>query len=334
MTLPSPNSMSRGFSPWWRGVVLVLLATLCLSLQNILVKIAQSPKSIPVLGGLLNLGGYVTPDPGNLFQVPFLILLIRISFVVPSLWLILPRLHPGAFSEVKQIISSPEHSLKLRIVAAGFFLFLSQICIYVAISKVGPATAVTLFFIYPTVTTLLSWWLFNSRPSWQQWVAIALIYAGCTWLAFSAPNAAFKTDLFGLSAAVISGVVFALEGIIAQSCFSRVNPATFTGMVFTVEWLVLLLVTLPFIHLELNGGLLLMGGLLCCATLSGYLFNNFGIQAIGAAATAILGSSGPAVTALLGLLLLSDRLNPTQWASILLVTAGVGLMNLARLKNT
>ncbi len=332
MTLSSPNSSSSAARKWWRGFILVLLATLCLSLQNILVKIAQSPKPLAVLGGLFHLGGYVTPDPNNPFQVPFLVLLIRISFVVPLLWLALPKLRPGALSEVKQIVSGPDQTLKLRIVMAGFFLFLSQTCIYLAINRVGPATAVTIFFIYPTVTTLLAWWLFGNRPSWQQWVAIVLIYVGCTWLAFSIPNATFKTDSFGLLAAVISGIVFALEGIIAQSCLSRVNPATFTGMVFTVEWLVLLVVSLPFIHIDLNRGLLLMGLLLCFATLSGYLFNNFGIQAIGAAATAIVGSSGPAVTAILGVLLLTDQLFLAQWLAILLVTAGVGLMNLARLK--
>lgn len=47
---------------------------------------------------------------------------------------------------------------------------------------------------------------------------------------------------------------------------------------------------------SVNTGLMLMGGLLSLATLSGYLFNNFGIKAIGAASTAVIGSSGPAVT--------------------------------------
>ena len=326
------TTQTSNASRWWRGLTLVLLATLFLSLQNVLVKIAQSSKALPILGGLFNLGGYVTPDPSNPFQVPLLVLLVRISFVVPLLWIILPLLKPGTWAEAGRVALGSQQRLKMQIVAAGFLLFLSQTSIYFAISKVGPATAVTIFFIYPTVTTLLAWWLFGDRPQWQQWAAIALIYAGCTWLAFSAQNAAFKTDPFGLIAAAASGIAFALEGILAQSCVKQINPATFTGMVFTVEWLVLLAIALPSIHLSLNAGVLLMGGLLCCATLTGYLFNNFGIQAIGAAPTAIIGSSGPAVTALLGIIFLSDRLQTTQWLSILLVTSGVVLMNLARLR--
>lgn len=325
------TSSGNASAQWWRGLTLVLLATLALSLQNVLVRIAQSAKPMPILGGLSQLGGYVTPDPGNPFQVPLLVLLMRISFVVPILWLMLPAIKSGAWAEAKQVITGKDRMLQLRIVAAGIFLFMSQTCIYLAINQLGPATAVTIFFIYPTVTTLLAWRFFGDRPSLQQWLAIAVIYAGCTWLSFSAPTAQFKTDLTGILAAVVSGVVFAMEGILAQSCFGKVNPAIFTGLIFTVEWIALLGITLPFIHLDINTGVVLMGGLLCLATLSGYLFNNFGIKAIGAASTAIIGSSGPAVTSILALILVSDVLKTEQWIAILLVSFGVLLMNWARI---
>ena len=341
--LDNPIGGANASKQWRRGLVLVLLATLFLSLQNNLVKIAQAPAAIPVLGGL-QAGGYVTTDPHNPFQVPLLVLLIRITFLLPLLWAILPSLKPGAWTEARQVVTGEDRLLKLRIVAAGVFLFCSQTLNYFAIAKLGPATAVTIFFIYPTITTLLAWWCFGERPSWQQWVAIVLIYLGCAWLAFKIPVETFGTDLpkalssfatadpWGLLAAIGSGTMFALEGVIAQSCFRKVNPATFTGLVFTVEWLVLSGFALFVIHVSLNSGLLVMGLLLCLATLSGYLFNNFGIREIGAAATAIIGSSGPAVTAILGVLILSDGLKVQQWGAIALVTVGVVLMNLARIQ--
>jgi drug/metabolite transporter (DMT)-like permease len=101
-------------------------------------------------------------------------------------------------------------------------------------------------------------------------------------------------------------------------------------LAFTVEWLVITAFALFLIHISLNGWLLVMGFLLCLVTLSGYLFNNFGIREIGAATTAIIGSSGPAVTALLGVIILSDNLTVNQWSAILIVTVGVVLMNLTR----
>ncbi|MEG4576759.1 DMT family transporter [Microcoleus sp. N3A4] len=369
MATSSPDSASSFSARWLRGLSLVLLATVAVSLQNVITRIALSPKAIPILGGIINLGGYIDPTADKM-QVTLLELLLRISFVVPLSWLIMPVFKPGAWGEARSVIVGSDRMLKLQIVAAGIFLFLSQIGIYLSIANIGPAMAITIFFTYPTVTTLLAWKLFSDRPSLQQWLAIILIYIGCAWLAFKpidqnlfcppicvkhppsaaalppAPNqtptpnasnaptipkpATQPNPIIGYLAAIISSIVFALEGIIAQACFSKVNPATFTALVFTVEWLVLMAVTLPFIHVDINQELILMGGLLCLTTFATYLFSNFGIKAIGAASTAIIVSSRPAVTSILALLIIGDTLLPEQWGSIIVVTAGVVLMNVAK----
>lgn len=373
MTTTPTESDSKPSTQWLKGLGLVLLATLALSLQNVIARIATSPAPIPILGGIFQLGGYIAPDADKL-QVSLLVLLLRVTCVVPLLWLVLPIIKPGAWQEAKDVIIGEDRGLKLRIMTAGLLLFLSQTGTYLAIREVGPAIAVTIFFIYPTVTTLLAWKIFKDKPSWQQWVAIGLIYSGCTWLSFApkpqqktaspaavssvtmttptkvkgvpvapanapsiSPNPALKSNApksgispLGVIEAMLAGIVFAMEGIIAQSCFSKVNPAVFTGMIFSVEWVALLAVTIPFNHVPVNTGLMLMGGLLSLATLSGYLFNNFGIRAIGAASTAVIGSSGPAVTAILALVIIGDLLSLQNWLAILVVTIGVVLMNIAK----
>jgi drug/metabolite transporter (DMT)-like permease len=376
MDSTSSQTKSNLSSQWWRGLGFVLLATLALSLQNVIARIATSTSSKKILGGIFELGGYVAADADKL-QVSLLVLLLRVSFVVPLLWLLLFITRAGVFGEVKQIVTGSDRTLKIKIVAAGLLLFLSQTGTYLAIKDVGPAIAVTVFFIYPTATTLLAWKIFGDRPSWKQWFAIGLIYAGCTWLTFAprplppkpvqtSPTSAIianpdkpKSSLpetkpapnlgasvppappakpaqssssfaIGVIEAMLAGIVFAMEGILAQSCFSKMNPAVFTGMIFSVEWVALLAVTVPFNTLPLNSGLFLMGGLLSLATLSGYLFNNFGIKLIGAASVAIIGSSGPAVTSILAVLILNEALTGENWLAIILVTIGVILMNLAK----
>jgi drug/metabolite transporter (DMT)-like permease len=320
-------------SQWWQGLILVLLATLFLSIQNVLVRIVQYNGAYPlkILGGLIPSNVYVTPDPNNPLQVPLLVLLVRIAFVVPLLWTVLPVLRPGSGEQAISVLRGYNPRLLMKVIAAGVLLFLSQTGTYLAISKVGPATALTVFFIYPVITTLLAWKLFGDRPSWKQWIAIGLIIGGCIWVLFSTiPGAKFSNDLVGIVSAAFAGIVFALEGIIAQSCFNKINPATFTGLIFTVEFVVLLLVCLAFVHINLSQGLIVMGLLLCFATLLGYLFNNFGIKSIGAASTAIIGSSGPAVTAILSVVILNDKI--PSWEAIFLVTVGVVLMNLEKIK--
>ncbi len=377
MDSASSQVKSNLSSEWLKGLGFVLLATLALSLQNVIARIATSTSSKKILGGIFELGGYVTADADKL-QVSLLVLLLRVSFVVPLLWLLLFITRAGVFGEVKQIVTGSDRPLKIKIVVAGLLLFLSQTGTYLAIKDVGPAIAVTVFFIYPTATTLLAWKIFGDRPSWQQWFAIGLIYAGCTWLTFAphpplpkpvqalptpaivtttspsksslsetkqAPNIgesvtttrpakpvtqSSSSFAIGVIEAMLAGIVFAMEGIIAQSCFGKMNPAVFTGMIFSVEWVALLAVTLPFNTLPINSGLVLMGGLLSLATLSGYLFNNFGIKLIGAASVAIIGSSGPAVTSILAVLVLTESLTGENWLAIIVVTIGVILMNLAK----
>jgi drug/metabolite transporter (DMT)-like permease len=332
MAISTSETSAAPPSQWWRGLILVLLATLFLSIQNVLVRIVQYNGKYPlkILGGLIPSNVYVEADPTNPLQVPLLVLLVRIAFVVPLLWSVLPVLRPGAGEQAISVLRGYNPRLLIKVIAAGVLLFLSQTGTYLAVSIVGPATALTVFFIYPVITTLLAWKLFGDRPSWKQWVAIGLIIGGCIWVLFSTiPGAKFSSDLVGVIAAAFAGIVFALEGIIAQSCFNKINPATFTGLIFTVEFVVLLIVCVAFIHINLSQGLLVMGLLLCFATLLGYLFNNFGIKSIGAASTAIIGSSGPAVTAILAVLILNDK--TPSWEAIFLVTIGVVLMNLEKI---
>lgn len=101
MTTTPTESGSNPSSQWLKGLGLVLLATLALSLQNVIARIATSPNPIPILG-LFELGGYIAKDADKL-QVSLLVLLLRVSCVVPLLWLVLPIIKPGAWQEAKQV---------------------------------------------------------------------------------------------------------------------------------------------------------------------------------------------------------------------------------------
>ncbi|MBC6475490.1 MAG: hypothetical protein GDA48_24030 [Hormoscilla sp. GM102CHS1] len=63
---------------------------------------------------------------------------------------------------------------------SGFFLFLSQVCIYIAIGNIPIGVALTLFFIYPIVTVLASWGMFGDRPTIIRIIAMFVIGWGCT----------------------------------------------------------------------------------------------------------------------------------------------------------
>jgi len=57
MATTFPNSGKNPPSQWLQGLGLVLLATLALSLQNVIARVATSTRPISILGGLFELGG-------------------------------------------------------------------------------------------------------------------------------------------------------------------------------------------------------------------------------------------------------------------------------------
>jgi drug/metabolite transporter (DMT)-like permease len=86
------------------------------------------------------------------------------------------------------------------------------------------------------------------------------------------------------------------------------------------------------VHVNQSAGFILGGFVLGVLTLVGYLANNFGVRLMGASMASIVASSGPAVTALLGLLIINDQLKGIQFLGILLVTCGVGLLSWERMR--
>ena len=152
-------------------MILILISTIALSLHNVVV-------------GLIGFGG-------NIFgQFPFddlirlnlqnavLVLSLRMLIVVPSLALVASYLYPPVWQDIQSIFKSRRFSLLTPVIGSAFFLFLSQILIYMAIPMIGPGVAVTILFMYPLVTVPMAWLLFGDRPTWLRTVVMFAIVAG------------------------------------------------------------------------------------------------------------------------------------------------------------
>jgi len=195
----------------------------------------------------------------------------------------------------------------------------------------NPGLAVTLFFIFPTVTVLMAWFLFGDRPSNDRWIVIAVIYLGImlTYNIFGVN----KPDTWGVIAAMLSGIAFAGYIITSQACFKQLNPVAFTSINFAII-LLLCLGTLPFTlsAIALSGNLVFMCFLVALTTLGGYLLTSFGTKLMGAAQASIVSASGPVFTTFLAFILLGNQLSPIQMLGVFLVTGGVGMLSLQNLK--
>jgi drug/metabolite transporter (DMT)-like permease len=330
------------------GLLLVLLSTIALSLHNIVVGIIGN---ISQVFGFYAVGGFIhLNNPGN----SLLILWMRMLVVLPILILLASSLYKNTWRDLRSVLKSNDAEVRNRFFSAigsGFFLFLSQVLVYIAIGQVGPGVAVTILFMYPLVAVLLSWWLFRDRPTSLRVLVMATILSGVVLTAFPKLAATTNISWLGIGTAIASGVAFACYLISMQISFSKISaPIGFIRLhpvlasliqfatIFTLTSLSLIVIPSQIgvsVQPEGREGLMIGGLVLGTLTLIGYLLNNYAVSLMGAVETSIVAASGPVLTALLAFLITPGTrtaLQGVQVFGILLVTLGVITWNFEKMQ--
>jgi drug/metabolite transporter (DMT)-like permease len=341
---PSRSPSSQTLSPIQIGFLLVVLSTVISSLYNVAIRIIFHEGS--QIFGVVEVERLLSPNLGNIL----LILTMRFMVVVPLMVLLAPILHPRVWQDIQNLVDSvrgnptPANATTQRIlvmsVVSGCFLFVSQVLIYTALGQVTTGMAIALFFIYPIISGLLSWFLFRDRPSILGASAIAAICCGELLVLAGSLSTGMGTSL-GSSAAIISGVAFAGYIILTRICADQLHPVTFT----LINFATMLLLSFFCLMLPLPGDwnlavdpskmleLILSAFILGVLTLSGYLFNIFGIRNLGASRSAIVGGSVPVLTVIFAGLIIQENLDIVQILGVLLVTFGAAAFSLEKMQN-
>ncbi|UBF24064.1 EamA family transporter [Kovacikia minuta CCNUW1] len=329
--LPLPKKAKREISHFQLGLALVLLSTVALSVHNVVVRIIGNESTVLrsfQLGGVINITSL-----GN----SLLILWLRMLVVLPLMIPVAMFLYPAVWRDIKRFTSNPDRGPLFNVLGSGFFLFLSQILIYIAIGKIGAGPAVTILFMYPIVTVPLAWFLFGDRPTTLRWIVMGTISLGVILTAL--PNSSLSSNATGagVMTAVLAGIAFALYLVFMQLGFKKLHPIPVSLVqFFTIFVLTSLILTLSPVDLGVQvtdpQGFFWGGVILGALTLVGYLANNFGVRFMGAARASIIASSGPVMTAFLAWLIIQSPLQWVQIIGILLVTGGVTALSFERMK--
>ncbi|QLE46963.1 hypothetical protein FD724_01570 [Nostoc sp. C057] len=340
----SPNS--SGFSQLQVGFLLIVLSAVISSLYNIAIKVIFHEGS--QIFGVVDVERLLPPTLGN----TLLILTLRFMVVVPLMVLLSPMLHPTLWQDLENLAASVRGNptaantatkrILLLSVVSGCFLFLSQVLIYIAIAQVTTGMAIALFFIYPMVSGLLSWFLFRDRPTTFRFGAIAAICCGELLVLGGSPNTSMGNPSLGGSTALLSGVAFAAYIILTRVCASKLHPVTFT----LINFATMLLLSFICLMLPLPSNwnlivfdsskmleLVLSAFILGVLTLAGYLLNNVGISKLGASRSAIIGGSIPVLTVIFAGLIIQENLEIVQILGVLLVTFGAAAFSLETMRN-
>ncbi|MEM9542106.1 MAG: EamA family transporter [Cyanobacteria bacterium P01_E01_bin.42] len=329
---PKPKARKVTATQMQLGFILVLFSSFALSLQNVVISIVLNQSS---LFGVWDTGGFISPGFGN----SLLILFFRMMVVVPLMAAIAQILYPSSWPDIGRFLKSGDMLAFFNVTACGFFLFASSAFIYMALGALTPGVALTLFFVFPIVTVLMSWLLFGERPSLVRSLSTMTVFGGVVLIAFPDPNAQIRISTLGIVYALAAGITFAFHVLLIQACTKKLHPIPFSVVNFTVILLfcaLSLLIPLPEtmqvnVAPEMWTNVLISSLVLGGLTLLSYLANNVGISYIGAARASIFGATGPALTSLLAWLIIAKSLASKQLLGMLVVTIGVAGQNLERM---
>lgn len=333
VVIPQPRPQLKPATKLRIGFLLVLFSSLVLSFQNVVISVIFNKSPI---FGLFKVGRFVAPSVGN----SLLILWLRMLVVVPLMAILVTFLYPSVWREIKRFARSKDWPIFFRVVASGFFLFLSQVLIYLALGPISPGIAIGIFFIYPVFPVMLGSLLFGRRPSiFRPNLFLSLIVVsillGSVLLGLPSGRTSHVFGL-GISAAVGSAIAFAFYILLAQNCARKLSPIPLSWIHFVIilvfsslslagplpeSWR---LNVVPSVWPELIISSLVLGG----TTLLSYLLNNIGLRMIDAARASLLGATVPALTALLAWAILQQTLQGQQIFGLVLITLGVVALSL------
>ncbi len=344
---PQPQRPSRGagaLPPMKMGLLLILFSTVLSSLYNVAIKALFQPNSLIL--GAFQVEQLISPTLGN----SLLILMLRMLVVVPLMLVLAPMMHQRVWQDLHSLAESvrgnpsPTKASTRRVlilsVVSGCFLFLSQLLIYLAIGQVPTGMAIALFFIYPMISGLLSWFLFRDQPTLFRIGAIASIFIGELLMLSGQANAGIGNNHVGSISAIASGVSFAIYVILTRICAAKLHPVTFTLINFATMLclcfigLILPLPTSSSLIVDPNRllELILSAFILGVMTLASYVLNNLGISKVSATRAAIFGASVPVLTVILAGLIIQETLSMVQALGILLISFGAAAFSLERIR--
>ncbi|AOY81833.1 DMT family transporter [Moorena producens JHB] len=328
------------------GVLLALLSCLMLSFQYIIIYVIFNQSW---LFGLQNVevGGLMAPGLGN----SLLIMWLKMLVVVPLMAFVARLLYPSVWRDIRRCAHSGDLPLFSQMVASSFFLFLSQVLIYLSLGLIQPGVAITIFFIYPIVTVILTGLLFGNRTHlftsdlYRPHLVRGLVMVGVVGgaLLISLPSLAAKqpSSELGVIAAAGAGLSFAVYIIMTQVSARKLNPIPYSFINFTLI-LVFSSLTLSFpldqswrFFVEPSHRLAVYFSCLGLGliTLVSYLVQNFAIRLIGGRPASIIGSTAPVLTTVLAVGIIQQGLGLQEIIGLFLVTLGVVTLSMEKLRH-
>jgi drug/metabolite transporter (DMT)-like permease len=211
----------------------------------------------------------------------------------------------------------------------------------------GAAVATVLAYCSAAFTVLLGRWILKESLGAAKLLATALCLGGCVLVSGAAHAEAWRANLVGILAGILTGLVYAAYSMMGRVASERgVNPWTTLLYIFGFACVYLFLVNLPpgaplpgaasrvadFLWLGRSAPgwsvLVLLGA---GPTVAGFGLYLVTLKHLPSSVANLVVSLEPAFTTLYAYVLLGERLGPAQVGGGLLILGGVALLRLSEI---
>jgi drug/metabolite transporter, DME family len=220
--------------------------------------------------------------------------------------------------------------LRPTIVAIGGIAFY-QVCFFAAVARTGVAVGTVVGIgSAPMFAGLLGFLLLGERPTRRWLLATILAVAGCTILVTAGGD--IHVDALGVLLALGAGASYALYTMASRDLLKVQPPDAVTAVTFFGGALVLapLLFFVDLSWLAQPRGMLVALELGLVATTLSYVLYIRGLLTVPAATAVTLALMEPLTAAMLGVVVLGERLTPLALVGVGLLLGGLAILTIPR----
>lgn len=212
----------------------------------------------------------------------------------------------------------------------GLSLGALSVVYILAVDRLGVAMAAVLLYTAPAWVTILAWPLYDEPLTRTKVVALVLAFAGTALVAEAHNPAHLRLNASGLFFGLASGFTYAMYTILGRRALWNYSPMTTVayGLVFASLALIPL-ISLQDVRFVIQGPPALwatLGALAVGPTVISLILYTHGLEYVEAGVASIIATLEPVSAAVLGYLILGQRLSPVQTAGGLLIIVAVILL--------
>ncbi|MBQ7895221.1 MAG: EamA family transporter, partial [Oscillospiraceae bacterium] len=237
----------------------------------------------------------------------------------------------GFIIKGKSVFRTNKKALLCSFLMGLFCQCFYNLCYSVAVKQVGMAVSAVLLYIAPVFVAIISRVLFKEGFSAIKVLALGVNVVGCALAATGGQLSFASLSAYGLLMGLGAAFMYSLSSIIGRFAADGQDPVTVNIYMFFFASLFVGLISKPWLGIEnvINGSFVLYGALLALiSTVIPYIIYLIGISMIDEPSKVpVFASVEMIVAALLGVLVLSEKMNVLNVVGIALVVLSIWIMN-------